>query len=142
MATGNTIEGRFVIHDTPYGRVIDDSYNASPESMRAALTTLAEMPVQGRRIAVLAAMGELGEWSVELHREVARYASTLPIDHFLLLGEDARELSEELKCHKELFLQAEDLLQALRQMATTEDLILIKGSNAYRLDNVLKGLLH
>jgi UDP-N-acetylmuramoyl-tripeptide--D-alanyl-D-alanine ligase len=142
MATGHTVTGRFVIHDTSAGRVIDDSYNASPESMRAALTTMAEMPVKGRRIAVLAAMGELGEWSAQLHREVARYASTLPIDHFLVLGEDARELFQELSGHKELFLQPEELLRELRQMTTAQDLILFKGSNAYRLSDIIKGLLH
>ncbi len=142
MATGHTIKGRFVIHDTSSGRVIDDCYNASPESMRAALTTLAEIPVKGRRIAVLAAMAELGEWSEQLHREVARYASTLPIDHFLVLGEDARELFQELSGQKKLFLQPEDLLRELRQMTTAEDLILIKGSNAYRLGDILEGLVH
>jgi len=60
----------------------------------------------------------------------------------MVLGEDARELFKELTCKKDLFLQAEDLLQELRQMATTDDLILFKGSNAYRLGDVLKGLLH
>ncbi len=135
------VSGRFVIHATPHGRIIDDSYNASPDSMRAALRTLAEIPTSGRRVAVLAGMAELGEWSEQLHREVAAYANTLPIHRFLILGEEASALHAELSGQKQLFLDPESLLAELRRIAAPDDLILCKGSNIYGLSAVVRELL-
>ena len=66
--------------------LVDDSYNANPLSMKAALTALAEMTGKGRRVAVLGDMLELGEESRELHREAGAFAAGL-CDYIFLLGE-------------------------------------------------------
>ena len=142
LEAGGPVSGRFVIHETPHGRLVDDSYNASPESMRAALQTFCELPTRGRRIAVLAAMGELGQWSGQLHREVAEYASRLPVNRFLVLGNDARELFQGLRGHKKFFLQPEALLRELRRLTMPEDLLLFKGSNIYGLGKLVRELMH
>src|SRR5437667_1498338 len=65
---------------------IDDSYNANPDSMKAALRTLAELPAEGKRIAVLGEMKELGAESERGHREVGETAAALGIDRLIAIG--------------------------------------------------------
>src|SRR3954462_8209481 len=65
---------------------IDDSYNANPDSMKAALRTLIELDAEGRRIAVLGEMGELGEESERGHREVGEAAAALRVDELIAVG--------------------------------------------------------
>ena len=71
--------------------VVEDCYNASPDSMRAALTTLSAMRCGGRRIAVLGGMLELGELSRAAHREIGRAAAAAGGDLLLAHGGDARQ---------------------------------------------------
>ena len=79
--------------------VIDDTYNANPDSMVAALRTLAQMPASGRRIAVLGRMGELGTESERGHRRVGEAAGELGIDCVMSVGDDARVIFESAKQH-------------------------------------------
>src|SRR5262249_57171050 len=72
---------------------LDDTYNANPESMIAALETLARMPVRGRRFAVLGRMGELGTEALAGHRRVGDAAARLKIDHLISVGAGARWLA-------------------------------------------------
>jgi UDP-N-acetylmuramoyl-tripeptide--D-alanyl-D-alanine ligase len=72
--------------------VVNDAYNANPDSVRAALKALADMDVPGRRIAVLGGMLELGHASVEQHRATGRVAAELRIDLVLGVGNLAREV--------------------------------------------------
>lgn len=73
--------------------VVNDAYNANPDSMAAALASLAAMATTGRRWAVLGAMLELGEASDELHARVGREAATLGIDEILVVGEPAAAIA-------------------------------------------------
>ena len=66
---------------------LDDSYNANPESMKAALRTLMELDAEGQRIAVLGQMSELGSESARGHAEVGETAADLRIDHLITIGE-------------------------------------------------------
>lgn len=70
--------------------ILDDSYNASPESMRAALRALKEVATTGRSFAVIGAMGELGEASLRAHDEIGIDVVRLRIDHLVVVGEGAR----------------------------------------------------
>ena len=69
---------------------IDDSYNANPDSMKAALRTLVELDADGRRIAVLGHMSELGDESERGHREVGEAAAALGIDELIAVGATRR----------------------------------------------------
>ncbi|MFQ9801411.1 MAG: glutamate ligase domain-containing protein [Clostridia bacterium] len=68
---------RLNVVKTPQYTLIDDSYNASPVSMKAALDTLATLPGTGRRVAILGDMFELGDYAVLGHREVGNHAASI-----------------------------------------------------------------
>ena len=86
---------RMEITDRPDGVVVvNDAYNANPDSMRAALDAVAAMRVTGRRWAVLGGMLELGPDSDAEHAAVGAYAVSLGLDHVLAVGEGARPLAD------------------------------------------------
>lgn len=125
--------------------VIDDSYNANPASMRAALNTLAALPVVGRRVAVLGGMNELGPTAGELHRELGRWAGALGLDRFLLCGEgsDLAALEEGLlEGGSAKVLRVPGPTEAARELEDLGpgDALLLKGSRGYALERVLEAL--
>src|SRR5947207_3871582 len=73
---------------------LDDSYNANPDSMKAALRTLVELDAEGQRIAVLGEMRELGDESEPGHREVGETAAALKVDHLIAIGNVAATIAE------------------------------------------------
>ena len=124
--------------------VIDDSYNASPDSMRAALSILGEMKDR-RRIAVLGDMKELGAEEKELHREIgAALAAAEGADCVFTLGELAGELAEAFRAHckapysPELgcFSEREELFGALKEKVKPGDAILFKASNSMKFSEL------
>ena len=122
--------------------IVNDAYNANPASMAAALQTLAEMPAQGRRWAVLGGMRELGERSERDHRDIGRQAASAglagllgvgPYGAMILDGAHAAGFTGELRA-------AEDPREAalmLEAHTAVGDLILLKGSRSERLEDVL-----
>jgi UDP-N-acetylmuramoyl-tripeptide--D-alanyl-D-alanine ligase len=126
--------------------LIDDSYNANPQSMRNALETLARLDTHGRRLAVLGQMGELGDESDEAHREAGRLAGSLGLDEVFLLGpmaeltaEGAREagLAEG---RIRVFNDHDSLARSLRARIAKGDRILVKGSRAARMERIIEAL--
>lgn len=109
-------------------RFIDDTYNANPDAMKAALSTFSKIEHGGRKIAVLGDMFELGEASERLHAEVFDYASRLGLDAVIAVG----AASSRCKCAKSF-----ENLQKLTECADEEfrkgDLVLLKASNAMKL---------
>ncbi len=82
---------RMALSERPDGVwILDDSYNASPESMRAALRALKEVATTGRSFAVIGAMGELGDAALAAHEEIGLDAVRLRVDHLLVVGEGAK----------------------------------------------------
>ncbi|MBA3830941.1 MAG: UDP-N-acetylmuramoyl-tripeptide--D-alanyl-D-alanine ligase [Chthoniobacterales bacterium] len=120
---------------------IDDSYNANPESMKAALRTLAELETDGQRIAVLGQMAELGAQSALGHREVGETAASLGIDRLIALGEGGREIAAAAKdaglTNSVEVSSAEEAAESLGD-AQPGDLVLVKGSRAARTERVLE----
>src|SRR6476661_3780090 len=87
-------KARLQIREINGVQFIDDSYNANPDSMKAALRTLAELPAQGKRIAVFGEMRELGSESERGHREVGEIAATLGINQLITIGDTAELIAE------------------------------------------------
>ncbi len=111
--------------------IIDDSYNASPVSMKAALDILSRTD-SGRRFAILADMHELGPEEAALHREVGEYAAALPIEFYITMGELIRYLEEPLIAAGKPVFHVENVAEAaalVKKMAAAGDTLLLKGSN-------------
>ena len=118
--------------------IVDDAYNASPESMMAAFETLAESPRRGRLLAVLGQMGELGAGSEEAHRRVGRRAAEVFDAVCVLDGERARVLAESAGA--ELVASRPAARDWVRRNAREGDRVLVKGSRSTHLDEVVREL--
>jgi UDP-N-acetylmuramoyl-tripeptide--D-alanyl-D-alanine ligase len=119
--------------------VLDDSYNANPDSVKAALRTLRQLPVKGRRIAILGRMAELGEHSDEQHLQVGRAAAENGIDILVGIGEEGAQLAsgagKNVETH--VFSDHAGVAAFLQKNATGDDLVLLKGSRSARMETVL-----
>lgn len=123
--------------------VIDDSYNASPVSMKAGLQVLLSMEEAKRRIAVLADMKELGPDSPRFHREIGVYLADHPVDQVVLLGELAAMIGEELSVLAPSvpivsFGTLEEVFGWLDDHLKPGDCVLFKGSNSMKLSQAVK----
>lgn len=126
--------------------ILDDTYNASPVSMQAAISVLSSMEAK-RKIAVLADMKELGERSLEYHYEIGRFAAEQNIDFVVTCGEMAKQIAKGvLDAEKSIqvvsFMDNKDIMAFLDGLLKEGDSILLKGSNSMRLFEVSKHLIH
>jgi len=119
---------------------LDDSYNANPDSMQAALRTLAGLPGSGSRIAILGRMGELGTEAERGHRSVGEAAAQAGIDRLIVVGPEARWIAEAAR---EAGLgdveEVADPAEAAHRLSTyvrKGDLVLVKGSRAARMERL------
>lgn len=119
--------------------LLDETYNAAPEAMIAALQLLNQTPGK-RHIAVLGAMKELGERSLELHQQVGAMVGQLNLDRLLILvdGEDARAIAKSAKgIPSECFTTHGELVERLLEVVTQGDRILFKAAHSVGLDSVV-----
>lgn len=128
--------------------VIDDTYNASPDSMRASIHVLSSMEnVKGRRVAALSDMLELGEDEKKYHYEVGKYIASQNIDELVVFGELSRELLRGAAAGKPGALrltQVEDrdaMTVYLLETLQPEDVVLLKASNGMKLSEVAKAII-
>lgn len=121
---------------------LDDSYNANPDSMKAALRTLVELDADGQRIAVLGEMRELGDKSESGHREVGEAAAALKVDHLIAIGDVAAMIAEAAKRaglkNSSTVASTAQAAELLGELAAPGDLILIKGSRLARTEQVIE----
>jgi UDP-N-acetylmuramoyl-tripeptide--D-alanyl-D-alanine ligase len=124
--------------------LINDSYNANPDSMIAALRTACNLPVAGRRIAVLGRMGELGEESVTEHERVGLAAAELGFHFLITVGDEARTIATAArrKGLKNAMPTADHAaaVSTLSEVLQAGDVVLVKGSFSARMDRVIAGL--
>ncbi len=126
--------------------LIDDSYNANPQSMQSALETLARLDTSGLRLAVLGEMGELGDQRENAHREAGRLVASLNLDGLYLLGPSANVVAEgaresgmaEARIHIEN--DHASIVRTLRKDITKGDRILIKGSRSAQMERIAQAL--
>ncbi len=119
--------------------VIDDTYNANPDSVLAAVQVLAELP--GKRVLVLGDLGELGRFSGDLHVEVGHRAKKIGIDSCLALGEWTKKTCEAFGPGAIHFDEREALVESLRAELGPGVTVLVKGSRFMAMELVVEGLL-
>lgn len=124
--------------------VVEDCYNASPDSMLAAMHAFAEQTVAGRRIAVLGDMLELGDTSRDAHRQVGAHCAREGIDSLLCVGMFAREMADA--AHEAGLADAESfddkaaLVQALADTVRPGDAVWFKASRGVKLEEAVEAL--
>jgi UDP-N-acetylmuramoyl-tripeptide--D-alanyl-D-alanine ligase len=114
--------------------VIDDSYNANPDSVRAAIDVLAACAAP--TVVVLGDMGEVGEQGPALHREIGAYARASRIGALYAIGEASREAVKAFGAGARHFASYEELVKALPRDVT----VLVKGSRFMRMERVVAAL--
>jgi UDP-N-acetylmuramoyl-tripeptide--D-alanyl-D-alanine ligase len=140
---------RMEVHDRSDGvMVINDSYNANPDSMRAALTTLAELGRTGRHTwAVLGDMLELGDTAADEHAAIGRFAAEIGVDHFIAIGEYAtRMISAAVAAglaspRAVVVADKPDAVAAVTAGLGPRDVVLVKASRGLALDTVADDIL-
>ncbi len=138
------VKQRFVISNIGICKIIDDTYNANPDSTIAALNTLSLMKVQGRRIFVFGDMLELGKSAEEVHAKVGKSAAELGIDIFYAFGPLSIVSIKEAK-YKGMknafhFTDKTELINALKYEVNSSDTLLVKGSRGTHMEEIIKGI--
>jgi len=118
--------------------VIDDSYNANPDSMRAAIDVLATLP--GRRIFVMGDMGEVGETAGQLHDEIGGHAKSMGLDQLFALGEKSVTAVRNFASGGRHFEDIDKLVAALKPLLDKDTTVLVKGSRFMRMERVVAAI--
>lgn len=133
------VPGRLQRRKAPSGAVvIDDSYNANPESMKAALRVLAEE--HGRKVFVMGDMGELGDGSAAMHAEVGTFAKQSGIDALMATGNESRHAVQAFGRGAMHFADVDSLSRAAVNESAHGATILVKGSRFMRMERVADAL--
>ena len=119
-------------------RLIDDSYNANPDSVRAAIDVLCDQP--GERLLVLGDMGEVGEQGPAFHREVGAYARERGIHRLLAFGTKSALAAEAFGAGGEHLERIEDVTRRAGELARVGVTVLVKGSRSMRMERVVAAL--
>jgi len=131
------VQGRMQPKDLPEGfQLIDDSYNANPDSVRAAIEVLAQL--EGKKILVLGDMAEVGIHRQAVHAEVGSYARERGIDQLCVIGQDAQFAAKAFGDNAHRFTDIEGLQAYLLEQAPAH--YLVKGSRSARMDRVVRHL--
>jgi UDP-N-acetylmuramoyl-tripeptide--D-alanyl-D-alanine ligase len=139
LAAFRALPGRLAAREGPDGvRVIDDSYNANPDSVRAAIDVLAQAP--GTRWLVLGDMGEVGAHGPAFHREVGDYARAAGIERLAAVGDAAGEAASAFGAGGERFADVAALVACMAAQVRRGDTVLVKGSRFMRMERVVAAL--
>ena len=138
--------GRMQVREIGDVHVIDDTYNANPRSVAAALETLVTGEGGGRRFAVLGDMLELGVTGAELHREIGETAAALDVDRLMVTGPLGRHLAEGARAagmspeRVGWYASHDDLVHDLLAELEAGDRVLVKGSRGMHMERVVQGI--
>ena len=147
LADYQGVKGRFERRELSGGiALVDDTYNANPQSMEAALRLLAEIKGAHRAVAILGDMGELGQATETAHREVGRLAASLGIDFLIALGERAQTLATGAvdsgmdPTHVVVASDHGDASERACRFLCEHDTVLVKGSRSMRMERVVEAI--
>ncbi len=114
--------------------LLDDTYNANPDSVRAAIDVLTCAP--GQKILVLGDMGEIGDMSAQYHDEIGGYAKSAGVDRLFALGEHSALAARNFGAGGEFFASSDALVEALRAALGPDVVVLVKGSRFMRMERI------
>ncbi len=122
--------------------IIDDTYNANPSSMQWAIKTLSDLPSNGKKAVVLGGMKELGEESEFYHREMGKFLKDLKnIELIVLFGDETADTFSEFEYPRALhFTDKAKLIEYLTQHLKPGDTVLVKGSRAFKMEEIVEAL--
>lgn len=138
IASYHTVGRRGAVMNTGYITLIDDCYNANPDSMRCAIDSLIELP--GRHVCVLSDMREMGDESPEMHRELGRYALEKGVDLVAAYGSMSRCLTAAMGDKAQHFETKAELIAALPALIERGDNVLVKASLGMHLEDAAEAL--
>jgi len=140
LASAPLTKARLQIREIHGVQFIDDSYNANPDSMKAALRTLMELDADGKRIAVLGKMFELGAESERGHREVGETAAMLGVEYLISIADETIAQAAENAGleNSSTSRDAHEAAGILAGIVSPGDLVLVKGSRSARTELVLE----
>ena len=118
--------------------MLDDSYNANPDSFRAGIDVLAQ--TIGHTILVMGDMGEVGRGSAQYHDEIGGYAKSQGIDRLFALGEHSQLAARNFGDGGQYFGNVHDLISQLKKELTPETTVLVKGSRFMRMERVVEAI--
>jgi UDP-N-acetylmuramoyl-tripeptide--D-alanyl-D-alanine ligase len=120
--------------------IIDDSYNANPASLKAALEVLSQCP--GESWLILGAFGELGEDSLSIHEQIGEMCKAYNVKRLFAVGENARHTVKSFGSGAKFFSNQDDLIAQLKPLLTGCETLLIKGSRSQRMENIAASLIN
>ena len=138
VASFETVGRRAAVCDTGFVTLIDDSYNANPDSVKCGIDSLMKMP--GRHVCILGDMLELGEGSGEMHFDVGRYAGEKGAELVLTSGPLSKETCRGAGERGRHFSTREELIAALPGLIQKGDKVLVKASLGSRFDQISEAL--
>jgi UDP-N-acetylmuramoyl-tripeptide--D-alanyl-D-alanine ligase len=139
LASFRGLKGRLQRRAALQGSVLlDDTYNANPDSVRAGIDVLAA--TIGKKVLVLGDMGEIGEMSGQFHDEIGGYAKSQGVDRLLALGDASALAAHNFGAGGEHYTNIDKLITALTAELTPETTVLVKGSRFMRMERVAEAI--
>jgi len=140
-------DGRFAVKNAGPIRLIDDTYNANPSSMRCAVEALSQSTGATRRVVVCADMLELGDRSDELHEKLGNWMASQNIDHVFSYGPKAQLIARAYSkkrgdARSKVFQDMDQLNSHLKEFCSRGDTILVKGSRSMKMERVVDYLMN
>ncbi len=148
LSSFSGLKGRYNVHHAKDGFVIiDDAYNASPESMKAGLSSLKQSFPEKKKILVLGDMRELGSFTEEAHKSLAPYCLSIAPEILITVGQFSNMIAEEAirigldQNRVRHFKNSDDLLKEISSICNKGDLLYVKGSFAIQLGRIVEHVL-
>lgn len=135
-----SVSGRMTLREGIHGaRIFDDSYNANPTSVKAALDTLAKY--SGERIIILGDMGELGPEAENFHRDIGLYAKKTGVQQLFAIGKLMRHAVDAFGKGAYHFADHDSLSNAVKEILNANTTVLVKGSKSAKMGKVVEKII-
>lgn len=138
IASFSPVGRRSAVTETGKITLIDDSYNANPDSVKCGIDSLLELP--GRRVCILGDMLELGPGERKMHRDVGEYAARKGVDLVLCSGPHGAEIAAGAGTPGRWYQTREELIAALPELILPGDRVLVKASRGMRFEQIAEAL--